>query len=81
MLGLLDGILSRQVRVLVHKDKGHQHPERICTKILHKMKLIVIKGWLVVTIQTASCTKVLLSEYLTIGLQGWTIVLLGVPKK
>ena len=40
MLGLLDGILSRQVRVLVHKDEGHQHPECICAKILHKMKLI-----------------------------------------
>ena len=40
MLGLLDSILSRRVRVLVHKDKGHQHPEHICAKILHKMKLV-----------------------------------------
>ena len=40
MLGLLDSILSRQVGILVHKDKDHQHPESICTKILHKMKLV-----------------------------------------
>ena len=40
MLGLLDGILSRWVGVLVHKDEGHQHPEHIYTKILHKMKLV-----------------------------------------
>ena len=40
MLGLLDGILSRWVGVLVHKDEGHQHPEHICAKILHKMKLV-----------------------------------------
>ena len=40
MLGLLDGILSRQVRVLVHKGEGHQHPEHICAKILDKMKLV-----------------------------------------
>ena len=40
MLGLLDGILSRWVGVLVHKDEGHQHPERICAKILHKMMLV-----------------------------------------
>ena len=44
-------------------------------------KLIVIKCWLVVTIQMASCAKVLLSEYITIGLKGLTIVLLGAPKK
>ena len=31
----LTGILSRRVGVLVH-----QHPECICTKILHKMKLV-----------------------------------------
>ena len=35
----LTGILSRQVGVLVHKGEVHQHPERICAKILHKMKL------------------------------------------
>ena len=74
--------------VLVHKDEGHQHPECICTKILHKMrlvsenkKLIVIMCWPVVTIQTASCAKVLLSEYITIGLRSLKNVLLGVPKK
>ena len=36
----LMGILSRQVGVLVHKGEVHQHPERICAKILHKMKLV-----------------------------------------
>ena len=36
----LMGILSRRVGVLVHKGEVHQHPERICTKILHKMKLV-----------------------------------------
>ena len=48
-----------RVRVLVHKDKGHQHPEHICAKILHMMrlvsgkirKLIVIMCWPFVTIQ------------------------------
>ena len=44
-------------------------------------KLIVIRCWPVITIQMASCTKVLLSKYITIGLQGLTNVLLGVPKK
>ena len=63
--------------VLVHKDKDHQHPEHICSKILHKMrlvseirKLIVIKCWPGCNnSKTASYTKVLLSEYITIGLQ------------
>ena len=36
----LTGILSRRVGVLVHKGEVHQHPEHICTKILHKMKLV-----------------------------------------
>ena len=36
----LMGILSRRVGVLVHKGEVHQHPECICTKILHKMKLV-----------------------------------------
>ena len=27
-------------KMLVHKDEGHQHPERICAKILHKMRLV-----------------------------------------
>ena len=36
----LTGILSRQVGVLVHKGEVHQHPECICAKILHKMKLV-----------------------------------------
>ena len=36
----LTGILSRRVGVLVHKGEVHQHPERICTKILQKMKLV-----------------------------------------
>ena len=36
----LTGILSRRVGVLVHKGEVHQHPECICTKILHKMKLV-----------------------------------------
>ena len=40
MLGLLDGILSRRFGVLVHKNEGHQHPEHIYAKILHKMKLV-----------------------------------------
>ena len=41
MLGFaLMDILSRRVGVLVHKDEGHQHPECICAKILHKMRLV-----------------------------------------
>ena len=36
----LMGILSRRVGVLVHKGEVHQHPECICAKILHKMKLV-----------------------------------------
>ena len=36
----LTGILSRRVGVLVYKGEVHQHPERICAKILHKMKLV-----------------------------------------
>ena len=36
----LTGILSRRVGVLVHKGEVHQHPECICAKILHKMKLV-----------------------------------------
>ena len=40
----LTGILSRRVGVLVHKGEVHQHPERICTKILHKMKLVFLKN-------------------------------------
>ena len=36
----LMGILSRRVGVLVHKGEVHQHSECICTKILHKMKLV-----------------------------------------
>ena len=40
MLGLLDGNFSRRVRVLVHKDEGHQHSECISAKILHKMRLV-----------------------------------------
>ena len=36
----LTGILSRRVGVLVHKGEVHQHPEHICAKILHKMKLV-----------------------------------------
>ena len=39
MFVLMD-ILSKWVGVLVHKDEGHQHPERICVKILHKMELV-----------------------------------------
>ena len=36
----LTSILSRRVGVLVHKGEVHQHPEHICAKILHKMKLV-----------------------------------------
>ena len=36
----LTGILSRRLGVSVHKGEVHQHPERICAKILHKMKLV-----------------------------------------
>ena len=25
---------------MVHKDRGHQHPEHICAKILHRMGLV-----------------------------------------
>ena len=39
MFALMD-ILSKWVGVLVHKDEGHQHPEHICAKILHKMELV-----------------------------------------
>ena len=39
MFALTD-ILSKWVGVLVLKDKSHQHPERICAKILHKMELV-----------------------------------------
>ena len=39
MFALTD-ILSKWVGVLVQKDEDHQHPERICTKILHKMELV-----------------------------------------
>ena len=35
----MTGILPRRVGVLVHKGEVHQHPECICAKILHKMKL------------------------------------------
>ena len=40
----------------------------------------MIRCWPVITIQTASCAKVPLSEYITIGLQCSRNVLLGVPK-
>ena len=36
----LTDILSRRVGVVVHKDEGHQHPERICAQILHKMRFV-----------------------------------------
>ena len=81
-------ILSRRVGVLVHKDESHQHPERFALKYytrsgwsLKIRKLIVIRCWPVITIQMVSCAKVLLSEYITIGLQSLKNVLLGVPKK
>ena len=74
----------KAIRVLVHKDEGHHHPERICAKILHRMrvvseknkKLIVIMCWPFVTIQNG----ILLSKCITIGLQNLKNVLLGVPK-
>ena len=72
---------------MVHKGGGHQHPERICTKILLKMGLVSEnKGnshscQLIVTIPTVSCAKVLLSESTTIGLQNKKNVLIGVPNK
>ena len=39
MFALTD-ILTKWVGVLVHKDEGHQHPECICAKILHKVELV-----------------------------------------
>ena len=39
MFALTD-ILSKWVEILVLKDEGHQHPECICAKILHKMELV-----------------------------------------
>ena len=72
---------------MVHKGGGHQHPERICTKILHKMGLVSeyeeidINRQLIVIIPMVSCTKVLLSESITISLQNIKNVLIGVPNK
>ena len=74
---------------MVHKGRGHQHPECICAKILHKMELvseknegiIVISCQLIVTIPMVSCAKVLLSESITISLQNMKNVLIGVPNK
>ena len=36
----LMGIDGQGGRNLVHKDEGHQHPEHICTKILHRMRVV-----------------------------------------
>ena len=36
---LLTGFLSKCGK-MVHKDRGHQHPEHICAKILHRMGLV-----------------------------------------
>ena len=40
----LTDILSRRSEFLVHKDEVHQHPECICTKIVHKMRLVFWKN-------------------------------------
>ena len=70
------GHFVKAVQELVHKGGGHQHPEHICAKILHKMELVSekmkkidINHQLIVTIPTVSFAKVLLSESITIGLQ------------
>ena len=42
---------------------------------------IVINHQLIVVIPTVSCTKVLLSEFIAIGLQNMKNVLIGVPNK
>ena len=48
---------------------------------LKNEKKIVINHQLIVIIPTVSCTKVLLSESITIGLQNMKNVLIGVPNK
>ena len=35
-----DGYFVKAGQSLVHKGEVHQHPERICAKILHKMRLV-----------------------------------------
>ena len=73
--GDLMGYFVKAVQELVHKGGGHQHPECICAKILHKMRLvsenekIVVNHQLIVIVPTVSCTKVLLSESTTNSLQ------------
>ena len=72
---------------MIHKGGGHQHPEHICAKILHKMGLvsenekIVINRQLIVIVPTVSCAKVMLSESITTCLQNVKNVLIGVPNK
>ena len=73
----------------MHKDKGLQHPERICTKILHKMRLVSEKNKkLIVNYVLASCNNSkwcpALRYYCLNALQlvckKMRVVLLGVPK-
>ena len=60
---------------LVYTGRGHPHPGCICTKTLCKMELVseIEKDshlhQLIVTIPTLPCAKVLVSGYITIGLQ------------
>ena len=70
---------------LVQTGRGHQHPGRICAKTLCKMELVseIEKDsylcQLIVTIPTLPCAKVLVSEYITIGLQKVVDVLISLP--
>ena len=71
---------------LVHTGRGQQHPGCICAKTLCKMELVseVEKEnsylrQLTVIIPTLPCAKVLVSEYITIGLQEVVDVLLSLP--
>ena len=71
---------------LVHTGRGHQHPGCICAKTLYKMELVSEiekeNSYLcqpTVTIPMLPWAKVLVSEYITIGLQEVLDVLLSLP--
>ena len=83
----LTGFCQR-VQGLVHKGRGHQYPECIYTKILHKMELVSEK-WKKQLLMPTNCNnsnfcpalRCCYLESITISLQNVWNVLISVPNR